>query len=106
LTGNAPDPRLAAPQALNDTTYDFWKRRGASAISSPRNLSPGVNRELIETDDMTYAMWGIVIGLALMFGASLRWYRHSLLRKREIRWLDERHVFDRLRERYRSQSQK
>ena len=55
---------------------------------------------------MTYAMWGIVIGLTLMFGASLRRYRHSLLRKREIRWLDEHHVLDRLRERYRSQSQK
>jgi len=77
-----------------------------SAISLSRNLLPGVNREQIEKDDMTYAMWGIVIGLTLMFGASLRRYRHSLLRKREIRWLDEHHVLDRLRERYRSQSQK
>ena len=46
---------------------------------------------------MTYAMWGIVIGLTLMFGASLRRYRHSLLRKREIRWMGEHHVLDRLR---------
>jgi hypothetical protein len=49
---------------------------------------------------MTYAMWGIVIGFALMFGASLRLYSHSLQRKREIRWLDEHHVLDRLRKRF------
>ena len=46
---------------------------------------------------MTYEMWGIVIGLALLFGASLRGYKRSLLRKRETRWLDEHHVMDRLR---------
>ncbi|TDN63135.1 hypothetical protein B0G77_6761 [Paraburkholderia sp. BL10I2N1] len=51
---------------------------------------------------MTYAMWGILIGLALMFGASLRPYRHNLLRKREIHWLDEHHVPDRLRKQFRS----
>jgi hypothetical protein len=55
---------------------------------------------------MTYAMWGIVIALALIFGVSLRRYRRSLLRERDLRWLIEHHVFDRLRERYRSQSQK
>lgn len=32
---------------------------------------------------MTYAMWGIVIGLTLMFGTSLLRYRRSLLRKGE-----------------------
>ena len=77
-----------------------------SAISLSRNLLPGVNREQIEKDDMTYAMWGIVIALALIFGVSLRRYRRSLLRERDLRWLVEHHVFDRLRERYRSQSQK
>jgi len=48
-------------------------------------------------DDMTYAMWGIAIGLALMFGVSLQRYRRSLMRKREIRWMGENHVLDRLR---------
>ncbi|MBT2792725.1 hypothetical protein [Paraburkholderia strydomiana] len=46
---------------------------------------------------MTHAMWGISVGLALMFGVSLRPYRRSLLRKREIRWMAEHHVLDRLR---------
>ena len=49
---------------------------------------------------MTYATWDIVIGLALMFGASLRRYGRSLLRKREVRWLDEHHVLDRLRKQF------
>ena len=50
---------------------------------------------------MTYEMWvGIVIGLALIFGAWLRRYRHRLLRKQEIRWLDEHHVLDKLRKRF------
>jgi len=71
--------------------------RYASAISLPRNPSPDVNREQIEKDDMTYPMWGIAVGLALMFGVSLRRYRRSLQRKQEIRWLDEHHVLDRLR---------
>jgi hypothetical protein len=71
-----------------------------SAISLPRNLSAGVNQELIEKDDMTHAMWGIVIGLALLFGASLRRYRHSLQRKWETRWLDEHHVLERLRKQF------
>jgi hypothetical protein len=59
--------------------------------------SPAVKREQIEKDDMTYAMWGIVVALALRFGVPLRRYRRSLLRKRDIRWLDEHHVLDRLR---------
>jgi hypothetical protein len=42
-------------------------------------------------------MWGIVIALTVMFGASLRRYRHSLQRQREIQWLDRHHVLDRLR---------
>jgi hypothetical protein len=74
--------------------------RCASAISLPCNLSPRVNREQIEKDDMTYAMWGILIGLGLMFAASLRQHRHSVLRKREVRWLDEHHVLDRLRKQF------
>ncbi|AMV44587.1 hypothetical protein ATN79_21835 [Paraburkholderia caribensis] len=70
----------------------------ARAISLSCGLSPYVKRKQIEKDDMTYAMWGIAVGLALMFGVSLRRYRHSLLRKREIRWMDEHHLLDRLRE--------
>jgi hypothetical protein len=46
---------------------------------------------------MTCAIWGIVVGLALMFGVSLQRYRRSLLRKREIRWMADNHVLDRLR---------
>ncbi|MGF6782532.1 hypothetical protein [Paraburkholderia sp. GAS334] len=72
----------------------------ASANSLPRSLSPGVNREQTEKDDMTYAMWGILIGMVLMSGASLQRYRHSRQRKREIQWLDERHVLDRLRKQF------
>ncbi|KAA0999982.1 hypothetical protein FVF58_41005 [Paraburkholderia panacisoli] len=48
-------------------------------------------------DDMTHSMWGIALGLALMFGAALRRYRRNVLRKRDIRWLDEHHILDRLR---------
>jgi len=70
----------------------------ARAISLSCGLSPDVKREQIEKDDMTYAMWGIAVGLALMFGVSLRRYRRGLLRKREIRWMDEHHLLDRLRE--------
>jgi hypothetical protein len=46
---------------------------------------------------MTHSMWGIAVGLALMFGAALRRYRRNALRKRDIRWLDEHHILDRLR---------
>ena len=46
---------------------------------------------------MTYAMWGITVGLALMVGVSLPRYRRSLLRRREIRWMGEHHALDRLR---------
>jgi hypothetical protein len=48
-------------------------------------------------DDMTHSMWGIAVGLALMVGAALRRYRRNALRKRDIRWLDEHHILDRLR---------
>lgn len=67
-------------------------------LSLQRGLSPDVKREQIEKDDMTYAMWGIAIGLALMFGVSLRRYRRSLQREREFRWMEEHHILDRLRE--------
>jgi hypothetical protein len=70
-----------------------------SAISLPRNLSADAKIEF-EKDDMTYAMWGIVLGLVLLIGASLRRYRRRLLRKRETRWLDEHHVMDRLRKQF------
>jgi hypothetical protein len=72
----------------------------ASAISLSRSLSPDVKGEQIEKADMTYAMWGILIRMTLMFGASLQRYRHSLQRKREIHWLDERHLLDRLRKQF------
>jgi hypothetical protein len=48
-------------------------------------------------DDMTHSMWGIAVGLALIFGAGLRRYRRNALRKRDIRWLGEHHILDRLR---------
>jgi hypothetical protein len=64
----------------------------------PRNLSADVKIEFrFEKDNMAYAMWGIVLGLMLLIGASLRRYRRRLLRKRETRWLDEHHVIERLR---------
>lgn len=71
-----------------------------SAISLSRGLSSDVKRKQIEKADVTYAMWGILIGMTLMFGASLQRYRHSLQRKREIEWLDEHHVLDRLRKQF------
>ncbi len=49
---------------------------------------------------MAYAMWGIVIGRVLLFGAPLRRNRRSLRRKREARWLDERHVILKLRKQF------
>jgi len=55
---------------------------------------------------MTYAMWGILSGMTLMFGASLQRYRHSLHRKREIHWLDEHHALDRLRKQFGSKPRK
>jgi hypothetical protein len=66
-------------------------------VSLPRIPSLGVNRERIEKDDMTYAMLGIAAVVALMLGVALWRYRRSVMRKREIRWLDEHHVLDRLR---------
>jgi len=50
---------------------------------------------------MTYAMWGISTAMALMFAIAFYWYRQSLVRKQEVRWLGEHHVLDRLRERLR-----
>jgi hypothetical protein len=73
---------MDAPSALND------------------DAQAGCKPLLIQKDDMTYAMWGIVIAMALMFGVSLRGYRRSLARRREIRWLDEHHVLDRLRKQF------
>lgn len=55
---------------------------------------------------MTYAMWGILIAMTLIFGASFQRYMHSLQRKREVHWLDEHHVLDRLRKQFGSQVRK
>ena len=49
------------------------------------------------SDSTLHRYRGIAVGLALMFGAALRRYRRSALRKRDIRWLDEHHILDRLR---------
>ena len=57
-------------------------------------------------DNMTHSMWGIAVGLALMFGAALRRYRRNALRKRDIRWLDEHHILDRLRKQLELQPRK
>lgn len=78
--------------------HNFWSAGARACYFSIVRSVAGCKREQIEKDDMTYAMWGIAIGLALMFGVSLRRYRSSLLRKREIRWMDEHHLLDRLRE--------
>jgi hypothetical protein len=48
---------------------------------------------------MTYAMWGILTGMTLIFSFSLYQYRKSVVRKQEIRWLTEHHVIDKLRDR-------
>lgn len=74
----------------------------AGAISLSRSLSPDVTGEQTEKADMTYAMWGILIGMTLMFGASLQRYGRDLQRKREIHWLDEHHLLDRLRKQFES----
>lgn len=50
---------------------------------------------------MTHAMWGIAFGLALILAVSLRRYMRGVQRKQEIRWLNEHHVLNRLRERLR-----
>ncbi len=49
---------------------------------------------------MAYAMWGIVIGRALLVGSAAAAQSAQLRRKREARWLDERHVMDRLRKQF------
>lgn len=94
LARHASSSRLAAPQAL---TWLLEALGRASAISLSRSLSPDVKGERIEKADLTYAMWGILMGVTLMFSAALQRYRHSLQRKREIHWLDEHPVLDRLR---------
>jgi hypothetical protein len=48
---------------------------------------------------MTYAMWGILTGMTLIFSFSLNRYRKSVARQQEVRWLNEHHVIDRLRNR-------
>jgi hypothetical protein len=69
--------------------------------SSRYKLSPPAHEvEAIEGDDMTTQVWGIVIGMALMFAVSLQRYRHSLEREQGNPRLHERSVLGRLRERY------
>ncbi|CAB3765094.1 hypothetical protein LMG29739_04511 [Paraburkholderia solisilvae] len=48
---------------------------------------------------MTYAMWGILTAMMLIFSVSFHRYRKSVARKQEIRWLSEHHAIDRLRDR-------
>ena len=48
---------------------------------------------------MTYAMWGILTGMTLIFSFSLYRYRKSEARQLEHRWLGQHHVIDRLRDR-------
>jgi hypothetical protein len=48
---------------------------------------------------MTYAIWGILTAMILIFSVSFYRYRKSVARKQEIRWLSEHHVLDRLRDR-------
>jgi hypothetical protein len=50
---------------------------------------------------MTYAMWGILVGMTMIFAVSLYWYRQGFVRRQEIRWLSEHHVIDRLRSKLR-----
>lgn len=49
---------------------------------------------------MTYAMWGIAIGMALMFAVSLQRSRHSLVREQGNPRMHERSVPGRPRDRY------
>jgi len=48
---------------------------------------------------MTYAMWGILTAMMLIFSVSFHRYRKGVARKQEIRWLSEHHVLVRLRDR-------
>jgi hypothetical protein len=48
---------------------------------------------------MTYAMWGILTGMTMIFAVSLYRHRQSIVLKQEVRWLSEHHVIDRLRDR-------
>ena len=59
-----------------------------------------MNRALAEGYDMTYAMWGILIGMALMFGVSLYRYKHQIVREQHPRGSAKQRAHDRLRERY------
>ena len=47
---------------------------------------------------MTYAMWDILTGMTLIFLVSFYRYRRNVARKQEIRWLNEHHMIDRLRD--------
>jgi hypothetical protein len=49
---------------------------------------------------MTYAMWGIAIGMALMFGVSLYRYSQPPARESHARRAASQREWDRLRERY------
>jgi len=49
---------------------------------------------------MTYAMWGIVVGMALMFGVSLYRYSQPPVREPHAREAARQREWDGLRERY------
>lgn len=51
------------------------------------------NRE----QSMTYTMWGILVGMTMIFAVTLYGYRRRFAASQETRWLSEHHVIDRLR---------
>jgi len=46
---------------------------------------------------MTYAIYAILTGMAMIFFVSFYWYRKSVGRREESLWLRENHVIERLR---------
>lgn len=46
---------------------------------------------------MTYAIYAILTGMAIIFSVSFYWYRQSVRRAEETLWFRENHVIDRLR---------
>jgi hypothetical protein len=66
--------------------------------SAPR-FGSALDREPPKGIDMTAAMWGIVLGMGLMFGASLYRYTHQPVRLARATSARQR-TQDRLREHY------
>jgi hypothetical protein len=55
---------------------------------------------LLQRHAMTYAMWGILMGVALIFGVSFYRYGHPLEHGQRLRQSTGEREQDRLRERY------